>query len=408
MKSSRLISILLLLQTRGRMTAAELAEELEVSVRTVYRDAEALAASGVPLYGDAGHSGGYQLLDGYRTRLTGLVPGEAEALFLTGMPGPAAELGLGRALSTAQLKLRAALPTELRAQADRMRLRFHLDAPGWYAEHEETPYLGQVADAVWRGRVIEVRYRRWKEPREVDRRLAPYGLVLKAGRWYLVAGTATPAGGAGPAGSAGSAGPAGPAGSAGSAGPEGSSDPARAAAPAGPYTFRVDQVLALRETGEECVLPDGFELAAHWRRTQDEFHERLHPEEAEVRVSARGADRLTGAQAKALAAVGTPDPELPGWTRAVLPIESQAHAEAQFLELGREAEVLAPAPLRERIGAAAAAIAARYGVGAAGAGAQTAGGEARDEAREGARSEAQGETRSEAGPGRETVTKRAG
>lgn len=142
-KSSRLLSILLLLQTRGRMTAAELARELEVSVRTVYRDAEALAASGVPLYGDAGHSGGYQLLAGYRTRLTGLSASEAEALFLTGMPGPAEQLGLGRALSAAQLKLRAALPAELRAQADRMRLRFHLDAPGWYAEHEETPTSGR-------------------------------------------------------------------------------------------------------------------------------------------------------------------------------------------------------------------------------------------------------------------------
>ncbi|MFZ3498467.1 helix-turn-helix transcriptional regulator [Streptomyces sp. 5.8] len=330
MKSSRLLSILLLLQTRGRMTAAELAEELEVSVRTVYRDAEALAAAGVPLYGDAGHSGGYQLLDGYRTRLTGLAPGEAEALFLTSMPGPAAELGLGRALSTAQLKLRAALPAELRAQSDRMRLRFHLDAPGWYAEHGETPHLGRIADAVWQGRIVEIRYRRWKEPHEVDRRLAPYGLVLKAGRWYLVAGAA------------------------GAAGTEG-------AAAASPRTYRVDQILAVRETGEECALPDGFELAAHWRRSQAEFHERLYPQEAEVRVSARAAARLTGAQARALAATGTPDPELPGWTRAVLPIESQDHAEAQFLQLGAEAEVLAPPALRRRIGAAAAATAARYG-----------------------------------------------
>ncbi|MFI5865218.1 helix-turn-helix transcriptional regulator [Streptomyces sp. NPDC051546] len=333
MKSSRLLSILLLLQTRGRVTAAELAAELEVSVRTVYRDAESLAAAGVPLYGDAGHSGGYQLLDGYRTRLTGLAAGEAEALFLTSMPGPAAELGLGRALSTAQLKLRAALPAELRAQADRMRLRFHLDAPGWYAEHEETPHLARVADAVWRGRVVEVRYRRWKAPHEVDRRLAPYGLVLKAGRWYLVAGTAP--------------------GTAGTAAPP-------------PYTYRVDQILAVHETDEECALPDGFELAAHWRRTQAEFHERLHPEEAEVRVSARAATRLTGVQARALAATGTPDPELPGWTRAVLPIESQEHAEAQFLELGTEAEVLAPPALRRRIGAAAAATAARYGAAPAG------------------------------------------
>lgn len=318
MKSSRLLSILLLLQTRGRMTAAELAGELEVSVRTVYRDAEALAAAGVPLYGDAGHSGGYQLLAGYRTRLTGLSTGEAEALFLTGMPGPAAELGLGRALSAAQLKLRAALPPELRAQADRMRLRFHLDAPGWYAEHEETPYLAQVADAVWRGRVIEVRYRRWKEPREVDRRLAPYGLVLKAGRWYLVAG------------------------------------------PDGARTYRVDQILSVTETTETADLPEGFDLAAHWRQTQADFHARLYPEEAEVRLSARAAARLTGAQARALTATGHPDPEIPGWTRATLPIESHAQAESQFLALGTEAEVLSPPALRTRIQTTLASMTSRY------------------------------------------------
>ncbi|MFD3934846.1 helix-turn-helix transcriptional regulator [Streptomyces sp. NPDC058611] len=345
MKADRLLSILLLLQTRGRMTAAELARELEVSVRTVYRDAEALSAAGVPLYGDAGHSGGYQLLAGYRTRLTGLSTGEAEALFLTGMPGPAAELGLGRAVSAAQLKLRAALPPELRAQADRMRLRFHLDAPGWYAEHGETPYLARVADAVWRGRVIEVRYRRWQAPREVERRLAPYGLVLKAGRWYLVAS------------------PAGPREPAGTRGADATAVPAGEREPAGtrePRTYRVDQILRVAETAEEAEPPEGFDLAAHWQRTQADFHARLHPEEAVVRLSARAAALLTGAQARALAATGEPDPELPGWTRATLPIESAAQAEGQFLSLGADAEVLLPTALRDRVRSTLAAMAARY------------------------------------------------
>src|SRR3954464_6003157 len=187
-RASRLVSLLLLLQTRGRMTAGELAEELEVSVRTVYRDVESLGAAGVPVYADRGPAGGYQLLDGYRTRLTGMTGDEAGTLFLAGVPGPAAELGLGSVLPAAELKLRASLPGELADRADRVRERFHLDAPGWFRADEPTPYLSTVASAVWDSRQLAIRYRRWKAPREVSRTLDPLGVVLKAGRWYLVAG----------------------------------------------------------------------------------------------------------------------------------------------------------------------------------------------------------------------------
>ncbi|MEU6372279.1 YafY family protein [Streptomyces sp. NPDC046909] len=312
MKSSRLVSILLLLQTRGRMTAAQLAEELEVSVRTVYRDVEALGAAGVPLYGDAGHAGGYRLLDGYRTRLTGLTTDEAEALFMAGVPGPAAELGLGAVLAAAQLKVRAALPVELRAHADRVSGRFHLDAPGWYAEAEETPYLSAVADAVWNNRVLNIVYRRWRAPTDVERRLEPYGLVLKAGRWYVVAGP-------GPG--------------------------------LGPRTFRVDQILELATSDEEFGRPDGFDLAAYWTAYQRDFHERLYREEAVVRL----APGVTHPRASAYG----PE-QSDGWTLARVPIESVDRALGEFLSMGADVEVLEPPELRERLARTVRELAAWY------------------------------------------------
>jgi predicted DNA-binding transcriptional regulator YafY len=308
-KSSRLVSILLLLQTRGRMTAAQLARELEVSVRTVYRDVEALSAAGVPLYGDAGHAGGYRLLDGYRTRLTGLTAEEAEALFLAGVPGPAAELGLGAVLAAAQLKVRAALPAELRTHADRISGRFHLDAPGWYARTEEAPYLPEVADAVWNNRVLDITYRRWRAPTDVRRRLEPYGLVLKAGRWYVVAGP-------------------------------------------GPRTFRVDQILRLTATGEEFGRPDGFDLAAYWTAYQRDFHARLYRARALVRLA-------PGVTLPRATAVDGPVDE-DGWTVVTVPIESVDHAEGEFLRLGADVEVLAPPELRARLARTVAALAERY------------------------------------------------
>ncbi|WP_433543906.1 helix-turn-helix transcriptional regulator (plasmid) [Streptomyces sp. CA-294286] len=381
MKSSRLLSILLLLQNRGRATAADLAVELDVSVRTVYRDVDALLAAGVPLYADAGHGGGYRLHDGYRTRLTGLNADEAEALFLSGLPGPAAELGLGPALAAAQLKLRTALPAELRDQADRLSARFHLDAPGWYAPDDEVPYLPQVAEAVWHRRVLHVRYRRWKEPTEVGRRLEPYGLVLKAGRWYVVASsdpspdprtspdrtqssdpspspTPSPSSGPSPRTSPDPSPGPGPSASSGPTpgpGPSASSGPAPSSHL---RTYRVDQILELALGAEEFTVPDGFDLPAYWRRHQTDFHARLHQEEAEVRLHPRAVPRLTPAAARALAVNGVPGPD--GWIRGTVPIESLDHAHGVFLGLGADVEVLAPPALRARLTATVRTLAARY------------------------------------------------
>lgn len=330
MRASRLVSLLLLLQARGRLTARQLASELEVSVRTVYRDVESLHAAGVPLYGEAGPDGGYQLLDGYRTRLTGLTGPEAESLFLAGLPGPAAELGLGTVVAAAQLKVLAALPAELRDRAGHISARFHLDAPGWYRDADPVPYLSAAAAAVWDEQVIEIRYRRWKAPDEVTRALHPFGLVLKAGRWYLAAAQAGPAGEAG-----------------------------RAA------TYRVSQILELRPVDEHFERPADFDLARYWQAYLADFESRRHRGEAVIRLSPAGRDRarhlLEPAVSRAIGQTAGP-PDASGWVRAVIPIESPAHAASDLLRLGADAEALEPAELRELMTSAVEALARAYGI----------------------------------------------
>jgi predicted DNA-binding transcriptional regulator YafY len=325
MRASRLVSLLLLLQNRGRMTAADIATELEVSVRTIYRDVDALAAAGIPLYGDAGHAGGYQLLGGYRTRLTGLTAAEARTLFLSGLPGPAAELGLGTVLAAATLKLRAALPASLREHADRLSERFYLDAPGWYRKAGSVPHLPVVASAVWERQVIQVRYSRWKEPAEVSRRLEPHGLVLKAGVWYVVARS------------------------------EGSF-----------RTYRVDQILAASRCEYGFDREPGFDLQAYWPSYLADFHQFLHAGDAVIRLSPDGMQRmhrlLHAAVTDAVRDDGVTDPD--GWVRARVPVESADQALTDFLRLGADLEIVEPAELREQAIRAIGAMTALYKAGA--------------------------------------------
>jgi predicted DNA-binding transcriptional regulator YafY len=151
------------------------------------RDIDSLNAAGVPVYGEPGHEGCYRLADGYRTRLTGMTIAEAEAIFLTGLPDAAAELGLAAAVDTARLKLTAALTEQSREHANRISDRFHLDAPTWYHEPDIVPHLKVVSAAVRHQRELLIQYLRWDTPRKVTRTVYPYGLVLKGGRWYLVA-----------------------------------------------------------------------------------------------------------------------------------------------------------------------------------------------------------------------------
>src|ERR1700743_3843193 len=159
MLASRLLSILMLLQTRGCMSARALAAEFEVSVRTIHRDIDQLSAAGVPVYGERGRSGGFQLMDAYRTKLTGMSEPEAEALFLAGLPGPAAQLGLSDILAAARLKLMAALPANVQPNAEGIASRFHLDPVAWFKGADPLPSLPIVAQAVWSERWLKLRYR---------------------------------------------------------------------------------------------------------------------------------------------------------------------------------------------------------------------------------------------------------
>ena len=320
MRASRLLSIVLLLQNRGRLTGPELAAELEVSVRTVYRDIDALSAAGIPVLADRGPAGGFRLLDGYRTRLTGLTPDEADALFLTGAPDIAGELGLGEVMATAQLKLLAALPDGLRERAERARQRFHLDAPGWYHDDDELPFLPLVAEAVWRQRPVAWRYRRWGG--EIERTVEPLGLVLKGGVWYAVA-----------------------------------------AVDGDPRTYRVSRILSADLQDGRFERPDGFDLAAYWSAWSEAFNRRLYPDTATIRLSPAGQRLLpyfldSYRTRVVRASQGTADEE--GWVSASVPTESLHHAAMELLRFGTEIEVLDPPELRAAIAGLAGAIRTRY------------------------------------------------
>ncbi|MEU4198080.1 transcriptional regulator [Kribbella sp. NPDC026611] len=309
MRSSRLLSILLLLQTRRQLTARELAEELEVSLRTIYRDVEALAAAGVPVYADQGRAGGYRLVEGYRTRLTGLTEQESAALFLVGMPAAAAALGLTAETSAAELKLLAALAPDQRDRAGRLKNRFHLDLPAWYQDAEDSPHLSAIADAVLHDRRVNVLYRRWEAPREVERTLEPHGLVLKNGSWYVVAAT-----------------------------------------PGGMRTYRVSSILELTPTDEIFERTKDFELQRFWQEHLVGFDQVRFTAEATIRVSAALAGQMYDVSYPVLTkAVAETAADADGSVVVTIPIESVPNAAASLSRFGRSLEVLGPPELRQAL-----------------------------------------------------------
>jgi len=320
MRANRLLSILIRLQSRGRLTAQTLSEELEVSVRTIYRDIDELSASAIPVYADRGPGGGFQLVDGYQTRLTGLTANEAETLLLTGLVGAAADLGLGESLATARLKLLASVSPTARKAAERIGERFHLDPHDWYRREQAPVHLRAIAQAVWTERRVAIRYKSWSAT--VERKLDPLGIVEKAGVWYMVARASN--------------------------------------GRRGYRTYKVGHVLGLGVLDEWFVYPADFDLATHWEDELKRFEASLQKEEAVLRISPAAICRLEQLDRGISSRVLQVAPDATGWRQATVPIESIERAAGFLLGFGDEVEALAPHKLRMELRTRARRVVALY------------------------------------------------
>jgi predicted DNA-binding transcriptional regulator YafY len=312
MRAGRQVSLLLLLQLRGGVSAPDLAAELGVSVRTIYRDVEQLSEAGVPIYAEAGNGGGIRLVDGYRTRLTGLDSAESEALVLAGWGAVADALGVGSAAAGAERKLFAALPRSAAASAQRIHARLHIDLARWYAPAETLAHLPALARAVWDQRRVRIDYSSWAQRSE--REIEPLGLVLKNATWYLAARQGV-----------------------------------------GYRTYRVGEIVSLTVLEARFDPPGGFDLKAYWESSTRRFERSMSRETAIVRSTPAALPLLERIATGPVRKSKDGDPNV-----VTLPIESIERAVRDLLALGDAVEVLSPVELRNRIAAAASATARLY------------------------------------------------
>lgn len=320
MRADRLLTILLLLQTRGRMTAQELAAEVEVCQRTIYRDMDALSAAGVPIYAERGTGGGFAVLDRYHTTLTGLNRDEFRALFMLQVPKPLAQLGLGDELKAAWLKLSAALPEARRPEEAMVRQRFYLDSTWWFQTEEPVPHLPTLQKAVWQDHRLHLTVRL---PRNTQREwlVDPYALVAKAGVWYLVC-----------------------------------------CRDGQIRVYRASEVLAAHATDDGFLRPADFDLEAFWTRWCADYEGNRPSYPVLARVSpglVPHLPQLFGDPIRsAVRQAGPPDAD--GWLTLSLPFETFEAARTRVLGLGCAVEVLEPLALRKSVMDFAAQIVAFY------------------------------------------------
>lgn len=321
MRADRLLSLLLLLQAHGRMSAGTIAERLEVSERTVYRDIDALSAAGIPVYTQRGRQGGCVLLPGFRTDVSGLSASEARALFVFAGGGTLKDLGLDQDLKQALRKLMASLPEAQRSGAIRAQQRIVVEPRGWMRHAEPVPHLAAVQEAVWGERRLEIAYR--SSGASAARRLTldPYGLVAKAGIWYMIAAD----------------------------GGE-------------PRLYRVSRIESVIAIDEPARRPPGLDLDALWRQLRRRVEERGTGLAVRLRIRLEQADRvlrISGPQLVAPATLEAAD-DASGWAIYRMQFVAEGAARGALLGFGTDVEVLSPAELRARFGETAAAILRLY------------------------------------------------
>ncbi len=319
MRADRLLSIMMLLQARRQMTAEELANELEVSKRTIYRDIDALSTAGVPVYANGGPGGGYALLDSYRTTLTGLNENEIQALFMLTIPSPIADLGINQQLKAAILKLTSTITSDYPQHADYLRQRLYLDAASWFQTDEPVPHLKIVQEAAWQDRQLLLSYRR-QNGTVSEQTISPYGLVAKASIWYLVAATEH-----------------------------------------GMRVYRVSRIEAVQLSQKHFTRSQDFDLARFWTDWVTGYRVSLPKYPVTLRI---GPDLIPvlpyilGEGIRSL--VEQAEPDMEGWRVLNYTFEKIEEAQAYVLGMGASVDVIAPEELRVSVLKLAADVVAHY------------------------------------------------
>lgn len=306
MRADRLISILLLLQNKGKLTTKELAKELEVAERTIHRDMEALSAAGIPVIAERGKFGGWRLLDQYRTKLTGLKENEWMSLFISPSFQLLADLGLSKDWQKARQKILASFPNALKKNVHDVWNRIHVDTTQWGHSPEKIESFKILQQAIWEERKLQMKYER--ADREcIERIVEPLGLVAKGSAWYLVAS---------------------------------SNENIR--------SYRASRIISVILLTDVFSRPDDFDLVQYWSHSTQEFIKSLPKYEVDVEISPSIVQRIkfTGRFVRVLKMDIPAESE---WTPASLCFETEQEAKEYILGFANQIRIIRPIRLRKQI-----------------------------------------------------------